>query len=311
MKSPAASADLADLPALKVLARARAEGRMPHAVLLTGADGAVLARAAELLAGMHLGDPAPLAHPDCRVLRPAGLSRIINVETAQEVVAMLGLSSVTERRVVIIHEPDRLNSSASNCLLKTLEEPPPGTLIILQTANYYAVLPTILSRCMRFHIAGEAPALADASWNDWLREMDKLLTRMVKGPASPNARVSEVFIPLYALCARFEVLLDLFVEEALKAAPPPPVSDDDKEGVEKAHEATIARGIRARMLVSVEEKLRLIGRIHPDCAEQVAMAVGYLEDARRRMELNYQVLAAFEQFLLRTLRAFALRPRTA
>ena len=311
MKSPAASADLADLPVLKVLARARAEGRMPHAVLLTGADGSVLARAAEQLAAMHLGDPAPLAHPDCRVLRPAGLSRIINVETAQEVVAMLGLSSVTERRVVIIHEPDRLNSSASNCLLKTLEEPPPGTLIILQTANYYAVLPTILSRCMRFHIAGEAPALADASWNDWLREMDKLLTRMVKGPASPNARVSEVFIPLYALCARFEVLLDLFVEEALKDAPPPPVSDDDQEAVDKAHEATIARGIRARMLVSVEEKLRLIGRSHPDCAEQVAMAVGFLEDARRRMELNYQVVAAFEQFLLRTLRAFALRPREA
>ena len=45
MKSPAASANLSDLPVLKVLARARAEGRMPHAVLLTGADGTVLARA--------------------------------------------------------------------------------------------------------------------------------------------------------------------------------------------------------------------------------------------------------------------------
>jgi hypothetical protein len=134
---------------------------------------------------------------------------------------------------------------------------------------------------------------------------------MAKGPTTPNARVSEVFIPLYALCARFEVLLDLFVEEALEAAPPPPVSDEDKEAIEKAHEATIARGIRARMLVSVEEKLRLIGRTHPGCAEQVALSVGYLEDARRRMELNYQVLAAFEQFLLRTLRAFAVRPREA
>jgi hypothetical protein len=164
---------------------------------------------------------------------------------------------------------------------------------------------------MRFHIAGEAPTLADASWADWLREMDKLLTRMVKGPASPTARVSEVFIPLYALCARFEVLLALFVEEALEAAPPPPTSDDDKDDVEKAHEASISRGIRARMLVSVEEKLRLIGRSHPGCAEQVALSVSYLEDARRRMELNYQVVAAFEQFLLRTLRAFALRPRTA
>ena len=65
------------------------------------------------------------------------------------------------------------------------------------------------------------------------------------------------------------------------------------------------------MLVSVEEKLRLIGRTHPGCAEQVALSVGYLEDARHRMELNYQVVAAFEQFLLRTLRTFAVRPREA
>lgn len=311
MKSSAASADVADLPVLKVLARARAEERMPHAVLITGADGAVLARVAEELAARHLGDAAPLAHPDCRVLRPAGLSRIINVEAAQQVVASLGLSSVTGRRVVLIHETDRLNATAANCLLKTLEEPPPGTLLILQTTHYYRMLPTILSRCMRFHVAGEAPPLADASWADWLREMDKLLTRMVKGPASPNARVSEVFIPLYALCARFEVLLDLFVEEALQAAPPPPVSDDDQEAAEKAHVATITRGVRARMLVSVEEKLRLIGRAHPDCAGQVAATVGHLEEARARMELNYQALAALEQFLLRTLRTFAARSRPA
>jgi len=311
MKSPAASAELSDLPVLKVLARARAEGRMPHAVLLTGADGALLARAAEHLAALHLGVSDPVTDPDCRVLRPSGLSRTIKVEYAQQVVSSLNLTSVSERRVVLIHEPDRLNATAANCLLKTLEEPPCGTLVVLQTANYYSVLPTVISRCMRFHIAGEAPTIADASWADWLREMDKLLTRMVKGPASPPARVSEVFIPLYALCARFEVLLELFVEEALEAAPPPPPSDDDKDDVVKAHEATITKGIRARMLVSVEEKLRLIGRNHAGCAEQVALSVGYLEDARRRMELNYQVLAAFEQFLLRTLRAFALRPRTA
>ena len=42
MKSKPASPEVDDLPALKVLLRARAEGRMPHAVLLTGADGEVL-----------------------------------------------------------------------------------------------------------------------------------------------------------------------------------------------------------------------------------------------------------------------------
>ena len=311
MKSSAASADVADLPVLKVLARARAEGRMPHAVLLTGNDGAVLARAAEQLAAMHLGEADPLAHPDCRVLRPAKKSRRIVIENTLEVVAALRLSSLTPRRVVIVNEPDRFLSESANAFLKTLEEPPPGTLIILQTTHYYRVLPTILSRCLRFHVGGEAPVIADPSWQDWLREMERLLTRMVKGPASPQARVSEVFIPLYALCARFEVLLELFVEEALEAAPPPPPTDEDEDDAELAYEESVRRGVRARMLVSVEEKLRLVGRAHPGCAGQVAEAVSHLEDARRRMELNYQVLAAFEQFLLRTLRTFALRPREA
>jgi DNA polymerase-3 subunit delta' len=311
MKSPAASADVGDLPALKVLARARAEGRMPHAVLLTGADGALLARAAEQLAGMHLGEADPLAHPDCRVLRPAKKSRRIVIENTLEVVAALRLSSLSPRRVVIVNEPDRFLSESANAFLKTLEEPPPGTLIILQTTHYYRVLPTILSRCLRFHVGGEAPAIADPSWQDWLREMERLLTRMAKGPASPQARVSEVFIPLYALCARFEVLLELFVDEALEAAPPPPPTDEDEDDAEAAYEESVRRGVRARMLVSVEEKLRLVGRAQPGCAGQVAEAVGHLEDARRRMELNYQVLAAFEQFLLRTLRTFALRPRDA
>ena len=311
MKSSAASADVADLPVLKVLARARAEGRMPHAVLLTGNDGAVLARAAEQLAAMHLGEADPLAHPDCRVLRPAKKSRRIVIENVLEVVAALRLSSLTPRRVVIVNEPDRFLSESANAFLKTLEEPPPGTLIVLQTTHYYRVLPTILSRCLRFHVGGEAPAIADPSWQDWLREMERLLTRMAKGPASPQARVSEVFIPLYALCARFEVLLELFVEEALEAAPPPPPTDEDEDDAEVAYEESVRRGVRARMLVSVEEKLRLVGRANPGCAGQVAEAVGHLEDARRRMELNYQVLAAFEQFLLRTLRTFALRPRDA
>ena len=101
MKSSAASADVLELPVLKVLARARAEGRMPHAVLLTGNDGAVLARAAEQLAAMHLGEADPLAHSDCRVLRPAKKSRRIVIENTLEVVAALRLSSLTPRRVVI------------------------------------------------------------------------------------------------------------------------------------------------------------------------------------------------------------------
>lgn len=307
MKSAVASSDLNALPALKVLLRARAEGRLPHAVLLTGPDPVLLQAVAERLASIHLETAEPTAHADCRVLRPSKRSRRINIDNTLEVVADLRLTSVTARRVVIVHEPDRFEGVAANAFLKTLEEPPAGTLIILQTTNYYRVLLTVLSRCLRFHVGGEAPTITDASWADWLREFDKLMGRLAGATAS-SARSTEIILPLYALGARFEVLLELFVEEALKAAPPPPPTDQDEEDAELAYEESIRRGIRTQMLIALEERLRLVGRAHPACGLQVAAAVDLLELARARLELNYQVVAALEGFLLSTLRVFAARP---
>lgn len=307
MKSTVVSSNLDALPALKVLLRARAEGRMPHAVLLTGPDPQQLAAVAERLAAIHLETSEPIAHADCRVLRPAKRSRTIDVDSVQAVVNDLHLMSVTSRRVVIIHEPDRLGDRAATSFLKTLEEPPAGTLIILQTTHYYSVLLTVLSRCLRFHIGGEAPTLSDASWVDWLREFDKFLGRLA-GATPASARSTEIILPLYALCARFEVLLELFVEEALKNAPPPPPTDQDEEEEEMAYEASIRRGIRTRMLIALEECLRLVGRAHPACGLQVAAAVALLEQARSRLELNYPLVAGLEVFLLSTLRVFAARP---
>lgn len=53
------------------------------------------------------------------------------------------------KRVVIIRDADTLEPSAQNALLKSLEEPPPGTIFILTTAIPGALLPTVRSRCMR------------------------------------------------------------------------------------------------------------------------------------------------------------------
>jgi DNA polymerase-3 subunit delta' len=54
-----------------------------------------------------------------------------------------------KRRVVLIREADTLEPQAQNSLLKSLEEPPPGTMFILTTAIPGALLPTVRSRCMR------------------------------------------------------------------------------------------------------------------------------------------------------------------
>src|SRR5690349_18657463 len=53
------------------------------------------------------------------------------------------------KRVVLIREADALQDGAQNSLLKSLEEPPPGTMFILTTAVPGALLPTVRSRCMR------------------------------------------------------------------------------------------------------------------------------------------------------------------
>ena len=54
-----------------------------------------------------------------------------------------------KRRVVLIREADTLEPAAQNALLKSLEEPPPGTMFILTTAVPGVLLPTVRSRCMR------------------------------------------------------------------------------------------------------------------------------------------------------------------
>ncbi len=308
MKSLDASFNIENIPALKVLARSRVEGRMPHAVLFTGQNSELLLKASEWLAGLFLEANDPLSHADCRALRPSKKSRRINMESTQEVVADLRLTSTTGRRVVIIYDVDRFASEAANSFLKTLEEPPAGTLIILQTTNYYRVLPTILSRSLRFHLGGEQSLIQDASWNNWLKDFENFINKLATFKPTQN-RSTEIIIPLYSLCARFEVLLELFLEEALEKAPPPPITDDeDKKAINEAYEENIRRGIWNRMLVSMEERIRLMGRSHPTLSLQIASTVTVLESCRVRLELSYPRISALENFLLQTVRIFSNRP---
>ena len=308
MKSLDASSNIENIPALKVLARSRVEGRMPHAVLFTGQNSEILLKASEWLAGLFLETDDPLSHADCRTLRPSKKSRRIGIDSTQEVIADLRLTSTTGRRVVIIYDVDRFASEAANCFLKTLEEPPASTLIILQTTNYYRVLPTVLSRSLRFHLGGEQSLIQDPSWNNWLKEFENFIHKLVTTKPAQN-RSTEIIIPLYSLCARFEVLLELFVEEALEKAPPPPVTDDDdKKDAIVAYEENIRRGIWSRMLIAMEEKIRLLGRSHPTLSIQIASTVTVLESCRVRLELSYNRISAMENFLLQTVRIFSNRP---
>ncbi len=140
--------------ATALLQHARQSGRLPHALLFTGSEaagthGLALSMARELN-GAGAETLESLRHPMCRVIRPGSKSRSILIADIRSVEPFLTLRAEEgTTKLVIILEADRMKEEAANAFLKTLEEPPPQTLIILISAQPSRLLPTILSRCVR------------------------------------------------------------------------------------------------------------------------------------------------------------------
>ena len=88
-------------------------------------------------------------HVDVIMLEPDERASI-KIEVVREALARTAFRPFEgKRRCVLIREADTLEPQAQNALLKSLEEPPPGTIFILTTAMPAALLPTVRSRCMR------------------------------------------------------------------------------------------------------------------------------------------------------------------
>ena len=85
-------------------------------------------------------------HPDVHIVEPDGLS--IKVEQIRNLQAEFSKKGVeSQHKVYVISHADKMSVSASNSLLKFLEEPNPGTVAFLLTEQVQQLLPTILSRC--------------------------------------------------------------------------------------------------------------------------------------------------------------------
>ena len=159
------------------------EGRLPHALLLTGMGGMGKQQFATALAqallcgyrdseGFACGDcPACKrfqagAHPDFLPLMPEDEGKAITVDKVRQVSEFLVLKSHYEgSRIVTLTPAEAMNAAAANSLLKTLEEPAPGTLLILLASAPGVLLATIRSRCQRINIATPQRSVA----REWLR----------------------------------------------------------------------------------------------------------------------------------------------
>ena len=166
--------------AKRVLTRALAENKIPHAYLFYGAEGlgrfkTALTLVQALLCKAREGDScgecsacrraAKENHPDVIVVRPEsrkgakewiidpdlGTIRIEQIREFQRWIAVRSFEGGW--KVGIFEGADKMNQAASNALLKTLEEPPPTSLLILVSPTRSQLLPTIVSRCQPVHFA--------------------------------------------------------------------------------------------------------------------------------------------------------------
>ena len=192
--------------------------RMPHAILFHGAAGIGKSDFIEQFAqGLLCEDVRPDGHacgacascgwfsqhnhPDYRRVRPESMedelideegdgeakkaaktkapSKEIKIEQIRNLADFMNISTHRQGlRVVVLYPAEALNVPASNALLKTLEEPPPGTVFLLASNSLDRLLPTILSRCRKFALPMpshdealawlKAQGVADA--DSWLRE---------------------------------------------------------------------------------------------------------------------------------------------
>lgn len=318
-------AALAGTPAVAVIEQAIARQRLSHSLLLHGDDHDSLVTMALAIADRLLNTTEvaarfpPEQHPDCFMLRPAGKMRMIRIGedardpgTMREFISKLTVSAaVSVRKVGIVHEADRMNQESANAFLKTLEEPPPHTVLLLLTTRPYALLPTIRSRVLHFRFPASGEPIAADGWSAWLEDYRSWLARLTEGVGSDKKLVADHVFTLYGLVARFGAVLGLATTDAWNRQKEHLPGDIDEEE-QVAIETGIANGLRTRLFAEVAAATRAFALPRLTAGDETTRralvgAIERLEHDVTLLRLNLNELAALESFLLASLRLWSKR----
>jgi DNA polymerase III subunit delta' len=214
--------------ALALLQRALALDRLAHAYAFVGPPGvgrrltAVALAQAALCAAAGCGTCAACRrvaagqHPDCQLIGPTPPrdnpkgAPMIRIEQIRELARMAALAPYEgARKLFILDEAERMTLPTAQALLKTLEEPPPRTHLVLVVTNPLALPPTVLSRCqrVRFRPLDEAAAAGLLESRGVSAAASRLLARVTEG--RPGLALA---MDLDALRARREAALALAAE---------------------------------------------------------------------------------------------------
>jgi DNA polymerase III subunit delta' len=167
--------------ALDYLAGAQKRNRLAHAYLITGAPAsgkrALAAKLAHQVNGAPAADIFSGSAPDVHLAGPESKSRRIVIEQIRSLEHALQMrASDGRRKVAIISEADRMVPQAANAFLKTLEEPPNNSLLLLLSSIPEVLPETILSRCIEIPLASSEGLALSAEQEELVELLNRLTT---------------------------------------------------------------------------------------------------------------------------------------
>ena len=262
---------------VQLLQRSLARGRLGHAYLFTGDQLDELELLARTLAKtLNCQNPVKIdgatidccdeclscrkiengTHADIHWARPESKSRIITVEQMRDLMQQIQLkASEAEHKVAVIAAADRLNPQAANAFLKTLEEPPQNSVLILLSTEPQRILETILSRCLRLNFLGDGKRELNPAENDWLEKFGALAASEQKSLLGRYRLLDALLQKLGEIRSR--------VDESFSARSPLQKYDDVEKDLREKWEDELAAAVeaeyrrqRADLLAIVQQWLR-------------------------------------------------------
>jgi len=262
---------------VKLLRRSLESGRLAHAYLFLGEELGELESIARTLAKvLNCHQPVRVGgiatdccdacvncrkiehgnHADVHWVRPESRSRVVTMDQMRDLMREVYLKPTEAGyKVVTIVAADRLNISSANAFLKTLEEPPAKSVLILLTTEPQRLLETIVSRCLRLNFGGAGAARLRPEQLEWLDEFGEAATVGQKSMLN-RYRLLDVFARRLAETRKS-------VEETLQARSPLERHEDAEKELREKWEDELAaaveseyRRLRVELLQTVQWWLR-------------------------------------------------------
>ena len=244
-----------------LLQRSLDRGRVAHAYLFVGggmtqleAVSGVLAKSLNCLrppargfAGIGLDscDECPSCrkidhgnHADVQWLRPESKSRVITIDQIRALMQTINLKPLeAEWKVAVIVAAERLNIQAANAFLKTLEEPPAKSIVLLLSTEPERILETIASRCLRLNFGTAGRLKLEQAESEWLARFGEMAASYDKSLLSRYRLLSAILSKL--------AMIKEGIEQTLSAASPLSRNEEVDPHLREKWEDELAAAIEA------------------------------------------------------------------